>query len=430
MRTVSFCTLGCKVNQYETESLKELLIRHKYKVLDFSEVCDLYVINSCTVTAMADKKTRQMIARARRLNPKGVIALLGCMTEKLTEEEKEALGVDLIVGNSDKNKLADLVRAKTFKRNTFLAEDIMHCRTFTETPITGRHADRARGYIKIQDGCNRFCSYCIIPYVRGPVRSRDLENITIEAEKLAENKIREVILTGIQVGAYGDDFKKEVCLADAVEAAAKPEKILRVRLSSMEPTAITPEFLQRCKDTNKFCDHFHLSLQSGCDKILKAMNRRYTTAEYLEKCKLIREYFPDAAITTDVIVGFPGETEDDFIETVSFLREAKLSKIHVFPYSPRAGTKASTLPDQNTRQTKHERVRALTHLSDTLRKDFIESQMHKNKQVYFEKYEDGYNYGYTSNYIYVRKKFSKSLIGTVKELQLSEVVLFDEQAEE
>ena len=430
MRTVGFCTLGCKVNQYETESLKELLIRHKYKVLDFDEVCDLYVINSCTVTAMADKKTRQTIARARRNNPDGVIALVGCMAERLTDAEKKEIGVDIIVGNSDKNKLYDLVRATTFKRNTEYMEDIMHCHTFTETPVTGRHSDRSRGYIKIQDGCNRFCSYCIIPYVRGPVRSRSLDAIRLEAEALASNKIREVILTGIQVGAYGDDLKDGSSLADAVEAAAAPENILRVRLSSMEPNAITLEFLERLKKTGKFCEHFHLSLQSGCDKILKAMNRRYTTAEYLEKCELIRSVYPNAAITTDVIAGFPGETEEDFIETIEFLRKAKISKIHAFPYSPRIGTKAAEFPDQNTRAQKHERVRALTHLSNHLRNDFIKSQMHKPQTVYFEKYEDGYNYGYTSNYIYVRKKFSKSLVGKLKSMPLSDAIFYDENAEE
>ena len=264
--------------------------------------------------------------------------------------------------------------------------------------------------------------------MRGPVRSRSLENIKAEAEALSQNKIREVILTGIQVGAYGDDLKNGTNLADAVEAAASAGKVLRVRLSSMEPYAINREFLERLKNTGKFCDHFHLSLQSGCDKILKAMNRRYTTAEYLEKCDLIREYFPNAAITTDVIAGFPGETEEDFIQTIEFLRKAKLAKIHAFPYSPRQGTKAAELPDQNTRLTKHERVRALTHLSNHLRAAYIKTQMHKHQTIYFEKYEDGFNFGYTSNYIYVRHKFSRSLVGKTKQMYLSDNVLFDENA--
>ena len=426
MRTVSFCTLGCKVNQYETESLKELLIENGYQVLDFDEVCDLYVINSCTVTAMADKKTRQMIARAKRANPEGTIALLGCMAEKLTDEDREALNVDIIIGNSDKNKLADLVNEKMQRQTIEYTGDIMHQKLFTETPVTGKYTDRSRGYIKIQDGCNRFCSYCIIPYVRGPVRSRDPENIKKEAEYFSENNIREVVLTGIQVGAYGDDLKSDVSLADAVEAVASAEKITRIRLSSMEPTVITPQFLERVKNTGKFCDHFHLSLQSGCDKILKAMNRRYTTAEYLKKCKLIRSVFPNAAITTDVIVGFPGETEEDFVQTIDFLRKAKLSKLHVFPYSARQGTKAATMPDQNTRQIKHDRVCALSHLNNRLRAAFIEQQMQQPQKVYFEKYEDGYNYGYTSNYIYVRQDSDENLVGNVREILLSECTIIDD----
>lgn len=429
MRTVSFCTLGCKVNQYESESLKELLINNGYKVLDFDNVCDLYVINSCTVTAMADKKTRQMIARAKRKNPEGIIALLGCMAEKLTEEERKALEVDLIIGNSDKNKLLELVDEKLQNQTVECMGDIMHHRLFTETPITGKFVHRSRGYIKIQDGCNRFCSYCIIPYVRGPVRSRNLENIKKEAESLAENNIREVILTGIQVGAYGDDLKSDIGLADAIEAAASAKGIERIRLSSMEPTVITLDFLKRIKNTGKFCDHFHLSLQSGCDKILKAMNRRYTTAEYFEKCELIRSVFPNAAITTDVIVGFPGETEEDFVQTIEFLRKAKLSKIHVFPYSAREGTKAATMPEQNTRHTKHNRVRALTHINDVLRAEFIKQQIKHPQQVYFEKYEDGYNYGYTTNYIYIREKSDEYLVGCVKEIQLSDSLIVDEQGE-
>lgn len=412
MRTVAFYTLGCKVNQYETESLKELFIRNKYKVLDFHEVCDLYVINSCTVTSVSDKKSRQAVSRARRTNPDAVIALIGCYAQHLTEEEKEKIGADILLGTGDKQKLIDLVRPKTEHRNVCAVDDIYNYDCFVETPVTGRHSDRMRGYIKIEDGCNRFCSYCIIPYVRGKVRSRTLENIRLEAEQLAKNKNYEVVLTGIQVGAYGSDLEENISLIDAIEAAAAPEKVKRVRLSSMEPAAITEEFLQRCKALEKFCGHFHLSLQSGCDKILKAMNRRYTTDEYFEKTELIRKYFPNAAITTDIIAGFPGETDEDFIETIEFARKCKLAKIHAFPYSPREGTKAASLPDLPEKSVRSQRTQSLITLSGHLRKDFIKSQLHTKHDVYFEKSEgDDVYSGYTDNYIYVRKSMKKNLLG-------------------
>ena len=251
MRTVAFYTLGCKVNQYETESLKELFIRNKYKVLDFDEVCDLYIINSCTVTATSDKKSRQAVSRARRTNPDGIVALIGCYAQHLTEAEKKQIGADIILGTGNKQKLLDLVRPQKPHHEIDAVDDIKSYDCFVETPVTGKHASRTRGYIKIEDGCNRYCSYCIIPYVRGKVRSRSLDNIRSEAEALAKNKVYEVVLTGIQTGAYGTDFQEDVHLIDAIEAAAAPKQVKRVRLSSLEPNTVTEAFLERCKAQGK-----------------------------------------------------------------------------------------------------------------------------------------------------------------------------------
>ncbi len=416
MRKIGFYTLGCKVNQYETESLKELFSKNGYVIGDFDEPCDIYVINSCTVTATGDKKSRQAVSRARRLNDKSIIALIGCYAQHLTDKEKESSEADIILGNANKLELYNIIEEKRICRET---ESLKGIAEFCETPVSGVCSDHLRGYIKIQDGCNRFCSYCIIPYVRGNVRSRSLDAIHNEAEILGKNGKREIVLTGIQVGAYGDDLDKSVKLIDAVEAAASASSILRVRLSSVEPIAINRNFLERCKKIPEFCCHFHLSLQSGCDKILKAMNRRYTTKEYFDTVNLIREFFPDAAITTDIIAGFPGETEEDFAETLEFAKKCKFSQIHAFPYSPREGTRAAKMPDLPLRKVRNERAKKLISLSDELHKEFISGQIGKSRSVYVEKKHGNMCSGYTDNYIYVEKDMSEACTGEVKVVTLS-----------
>ncbi len=421
MRTAAFYTLGCKVNQYETESLKEIFAEKGYEILNFDDVCDVYIVNSCTVTAMSDKKSRQALSRAKRKNPDAITALIGCYAQHLTDEEKKQIGADIVLGTGDKSKLLELVEDEKAKKGIDAVSDIKTHTQFDETPVTGAGEDRMRGYIKIEDGCNRYCSYCIIPYVRGPVRSRPLENIRKEAEALAESGIYEVVLTGIQTGAYGSDFKDEnISLIDAIEAAASAKGVKRIRLSSLEPNTITEEFLARCRALDAFCAHFHLSLQSGCDKILKAMNRRYTTQEYFEKTELIREFFPNAAITTDIIAGFPGETEEDFIETVEFAKKCRLAKIHAFPYSPREGTKAATLPNLPEKSIRNQRTQSLIMLSEHLRADFLKTQYGTKHDVYFEKQESDEVYsGYTDNYIYVHKAMKRSLLGKIHPVILS-----------
>lgn len=417
MPKIGFYTLGCKVNQYETEALKELFINNGYTVSYFDGVCDVYVINSCTVTATGDKKSRQAVSRAKRNNPDATVALIGCYAQHLTEKESDKIGADIVLGNGDKNSLLHLVESHI---KTSTAKDVYSFDCFDETPISGFASDKARGYIKIQDGCNRFCSYCIIPYVRGKVRSRAQDAITREAEALSENGQHEIVLTGIQVGAYGADKKDGTSLIDAIEAAALPEKVKRLRLSSIEPVAITEEFLERCKKLSAFCPHFHLSLQSGCDKILSAMNRRYTTEEYLGKVNLIRKYFPDAGITTDIIAGFPGETEEDFEETLAFAEKCNFSKIHAFPYSPREGTKAASLPCLPEKSVRSERAKRLISLSEKLAHEFVQSQLGKERTVYIEKTEDKKAFGYTDNYLYVAIPEGSLKTGDVTTITISE----------
>lgn len=426
MPRIAFYTLGCKVNQYETEALKELFLSASYEVSEFDSMCDVYVINSCTVTATGDKKSRQAVSKARRKNPNSIIALIGCYAQHLTEKEQLETEADIILGNGNKNSLLKLIEEKQSVKE---AIDVYTFDCFDETPISGSADKRARGYIKIQDGCNRFCSYCIIPYVRGKVRSRSLEGILKEAKTLSENGQKELVLTGIQVGAYGDDKKDGTSLIDAIETAAKPSSVKRIRLSSIEPVAITEEFLERCKKIPSFCPHFHLSLQSGCDKILNSMNRRYTTDEYFEKVQLIRKIFPDAGITTDVISGFPGETEEDFETTLRFTEKCGFSKIHAFPYSPREGTKAAKLTGLPLKSIRNNRAKKLISLSERLSKEFIKSQAGKKRTVYIERIEGGTAYGYTDNYIYVSIPCENLKIGDVKEITFAEAHVSENETE-
>ena len=426
MQKIGFYTLGCKVNQYETEALKELFGNNGFIISDFEDFCDIYVINSCTVTATGDKKSRSAVSKARRKNENAVIALIGCYAQHLTDKEKETIKADIILGNGEKNSLLSLVKSNLKVKD---AKDVMEYKEFEDTAISGTASDRARGYIKIQDGCNRYCSYCIIPYVRGKVRSRPLQSIENEAKRLSENGIREIVLTGIQVGAYGDDFDKGISLIDAIEAAAKAEKVERIRLSSIEPVAITEEFLQRVSKIPAFCFHFHLSLQSGCDKILKAMNRRYTTKEYLSKVNLIRKYFPYSAITTDIIAGFPGETEEDFKETLCFAEKCRFSKIHAFPYSKREGTKAALLKDLPARHIRNERAKELIDLSERMSNEFLQDNLGKEQEVYVEKFTDGYCFGYTSNYIYLKIKSDRDLTGETIKVTLTKDLVFTNEEE-
>ena len=419
-KLASICTLGCKVNKYESEAIEELLVNNNYKIVDFAEFADVYIINTCTVTAMSEKKSRQMIRRTKKLNPDAIVVVMGCYSQKSPEEIFDIEEVNLVMGTSQRAMLIPELEKTTAMDKKILVDDIMQIRDFEEMQINNI-SDRTRALIKIQDGCDRFCSYCIIPYTRGPVRSRKMDNIIDEVKRLAENGYKEVVLTGIHVASYGKDLKDEkLGLADVIEHIAQVEGIKRIRISSVEPLAITEDFIKRVSALDAFCDHFHLSMQSGSDTVLKRMNRRYDSKEYEEAVTLIREYYPDPAITTDVIVGFPDETEEEFLETKNFLEKIKLYETHIFKYSPRQGTKAVLLGDKVSKEDKNLRSSQLIDLSNQNKLDYHNDTMGKNLEVLFETSDDHYYYGHTKNYIKVAVPKTKSSI--INEILLVEAI--------
>lgn len=425
MKKVSFLTLGCKVNQYETEAMIELFRNSGYEVTEIEEKADIYIINTCTVTNLSARKSRQYISKARHINPKAIIAVVGCYSQTSPEEVENLEGVDLVIGTDNKKdivKLCEEVNTFNTKINT-VKENVSE--DFEELSITNQEG-MTRAYIKIQDGCNQFCSYCIIPFARGRIRSRSLESIYKEANKLGDAGYKEIILTGIHVASYGLDMKEDITLIDAIKTVAKIDSIERIRLSSIEPRIITEEFLEEIKSIGKVCDHFHMSLQSGSDKILKLMNRKYTTEEYYEKVLLLKKYLPNVGLTTDVIVGFPEETDEDFIDTCKFVEKVGFSKIHVFKYSPRKGTKAAKM-NQIDGNKKKDRSNTLINISDKLAKQFIEEQLKNNLEVLFEEQtEDDIMHGYSSNYIRVESNLKKECLNNivkVKPIELKEELL-------
>lgn len=426
MKKVAFYTLGCKVNQYETQAMSDMFVNNGYEVCNFSETADVYVVNSCTVTSTGDKKSRQAIRRAKRNNPNCVSVLTGCYAQSLNDKQIEELGADIVIGTGKRNEIIDAVNNfLTEKKKYTIIDELSSHRDFEETPVDGFDL-KTRAMIKIQDGCNRFCSYCIIPYVRGPVRSRNMESIINEAERLAKNGFKEVVLTGIQVAAYGSDNKKGD-LASVVENVSKVQGIERIRLSSLEVVAITDDFLKRTAETKKLCPSFHLSLQSGCSSVLERMNRRYTPDEYYSAVEKIRNYYPDAAITTDIIVGFPGETEEEFLESYNFAEKVKFAKIHVFPYSKREGTKAALMEGQLENKIKDERAAKMIKLGENLHNEFMAHNVNKEHSVLFEqKNLQGYYEGYTENYIKVQIKSDEDLTDRILKVKLTEENIIEE----
>ncbi len=401
MKTVRFHTLGCKVNQYETEAMKELFENEGYKVLEEGS-SDIYVVNTCTVTNMSDRKSRQFIRRAKRSNKDALVVVVGCYSQVSPEEVEKIEEVDIIIGTKDRDKIVDLVEDfDREKGKVNIVSDSKYFMDFEKLEVDTIDS-RTRAYIKIQDGCNQFCSYCIIPYARGPIRSRELSDIVEEAEDLGRKGFKEVVLTGIHVASYGKDFKDEnLSLIDVIEEIAKIDSIKRIRLSSIEPKLIDDDFMKRAMKTGKLCDHFHLSLQSGSDTVLKRMNRKYTSQEFKDIVEIIRNYMPKAGITTDIIVGFPGETEEEFEETYKFAEEIKFSKIHVFKYSPREGTKAAAMKNQIDGNIKNERSQKLLDLNDSLMEDFNKSLIGEELEVLFENDDKDYSEGYARNYALV-----------------------------
>ena len=418
-KTVAFCTLGCKVNQYETDAMRGSFEAEGYEVKEFSQEASVYVINTCTVTNMADRKSRQMMHRAKKKNPDGIIVAVGCYVQAAKEQLEEDTLIDLVIGNNMKSQVVQIVEQyiqdnrHTEDRDAYVADiahsheyEIMHIETVSE---------HTRAYIKIQDGCNQFCPYCIIPYARGRVRSRKMEDILQEVRNLTANGYKEIVLTGIHISSYGLDFEhtadeqedygpfKNSALIDLIEALSGIEGLERIRLGSLEPRIITENFVRRLCKVPQICPHFHLSLQSGCDETLRRMNRHYTTALYLEKCGILRQYFDRPALTTDVIVGFPGETEEEFAQTEGFLEMVHFSDMHIFKYSKRRGTKAADMPDQIDPQLQSVRSEKLIALGKRMKDDFLEVCKDQEQIVLIEEETeiDGTKYmtGHSKNYI-------------------------------
>ena len=394
---VKIKTLGCKVNFVESMALSKALEALGYELVE-DDICDVFILNSCSVTNESDKKSRQALGRNRRINPDNLSIIMGCYSQVSKDELLKNKNVNIVYGNIDKMKVVDIINDHAHKlgEKTNAVNDISKYRVYENLPIHST-GEKTRAFLKIQDGCDNFCTYCIIPYARGRVRSRDIESIKKETQYLKESGVKELVITGIEVASYGKDLEGYK-LIDAIEAVSEVDKDMRIRLSSLEISVITEDFLERVSKIEHFCRHFHLSLQSGSNKILKLMNRKYTTDIFKEKVNMIREYFPDAGITSDVIVGFPNETDDDFKDTLDYVKEIKLSRIHVFPYSIRKNTKAA-LMDQVDPQIKNNRAHLLRDVSEELEDEFLRSMVDKRERVLIEDRSKGKFIGYTSNYI-------------------------------
>lgn len=412
MKTVAFCTLGCKVNQYETNAMMQKMIEAGYEVVDFETKADIYIINTCTVTNMADKKSRQMLRRVKEINPEAILVAVGCYAQVAKEKLEQIPEIDLILGINEKNDIVKYVEQAS--KNTYVS-DVLHQTEFLDFgDVT--YTEKTRAVIKVQDGCNQFCSYCIIPYARGRIRSRKPESVIKEITDIAKEGIKEVVITGIHIASYGKDFNTEYRLIDLLEEIQKVDGIQRIRLGSLEPTLITEEFVTRLKKLSKICDHFHLSLQSGCNETLKRMNRKYTTDQFRHVVELLRNAYPEVHLTTDVIVGFPGETEEEFNKTYEFLKEIKFYKMHVFKYSPRSGTVAAKMPNQIDGNIKEERSNKLIELSDENEKEYNQKYIGKEVEVLLEEREGEYLKGHTTNYMVVKMKTNENLENTIQKV--------------
>ena len=410
-RVVKFITLGCKVNQYETNAMAQKFLEKGYKVIEEyeqnGEKPDICIINTCTVTNMSDRKSRQMLRREKENNKNVIVVAVGCYAQVAKNELNKIPEIDLVLGNNEKVDIVKYVEDYINENeNNIEIEDVMQSRLFSDFgDIT--FTEKTRAVVKIQDGCDRFCSYCIIPYARGRVRSRKPESIISEITKIAEKDIKEVVITGIHIASYGKDFKEEYKLIDLLEEINKIDGIERIRLGSIEPLLITDEFVERLKKIDKICHHFHLSLQSGCDETLKRMNRRYTTEQFREIVKRLRNAYNDVNLTTDIIVGFPGETEEEFEKTYHFLDEIKFYKMHVFKYSQRKGTKAAVMPNQIPGDIKELRSRKLIELSNKNEFEINQKYIGKKVEVLFEEEKEGCYKGHTANYILIYCKDEK-----------------------
>jgi threonylcarbamoyladenosine tRNA methylthiotransferase MtaB len=414
---VAFATLGCRVNHYETEAMAEKFIREGYEVTDFENFADVYVINTCSVTNMSDKKSRQIISRARRRNREAVIAAVGCYSQVAPDEVSKIEGVDVVLGTRNKGDIVYYVnKAKDEQKPQLMVGEVLKNKQFEELNIE-EYQDKTRAFLKIQDGCNRFCAYCLIPYTRGTTCSKDPEKVLAEIKNLSEHGFKEIILSGIHTASYGVDLEGNITLITLLEEIEKMGGIERVRIGSIEPSFFTDEVIDKMKNMKKLCPQFHLSLQSGCDATLKRMNRRYTAKEYEEAVNKIRENLKDASITTDVIVGFPGETDEEFNETYEYLKRLKLTKTHIFKFSPRKGTKAADMPNQVDGIIKDKRSKALIELNAKNEGDFSKSLVAREMDVLVEQEvsdKQGVFEGYTRNYVKVEISNGKeNMIGKI-----------------
>jgi len=423
LKKAAFYTLGCKVNQYETEAMTESFENAGYEIVDYSEFADVYIINTCTVTNMGDRKSRQIIRRAREKNPEALVAVVGCYSQIAPGEVLEIPEVSLVVGTDERSRMVELVEYAMEKEEKLnMVNDIMKVKEFEEMSIKS-YKSRTRAFLKIQEGCDQYCTYCIIPYARGHIRSRKPDSIIAEVKELAENGFREIVLTGIHVASYGKDLGN-TSLIDIIEKVHEIDGIRRIRMSSVDPNVMTDGFIERLSRLPKICGHFHLSLQSGCDETLKRMNRKYTTGEYRRVVKKLREVFADVAITTDLIVGFPGETEEEFQKTVDFVEEIAFSAMHVFKYSQRSGTPAAKYENQIKPQVKDSRSKVITAIAQKNEEKFKKAFIGRSKPVLYEQPFDGQKSlfeGLTDNYIRVVSESREDIKGKIIETVLAEL---------
>ena len=421
MKNISFYTLGCKVNQYETNAMMQKFQEAGYQIVDINDnISDICVINTCTVTNMSDRKSRHMLRKIKEKNHNAIIIATGCYAQVAKKQLEEMPEVDIVIGNDEKNDIVYFLEEYMKKQQKIIeVQDISKQKEFIDMgQIT--YTEKTRAVIKVQDGCNQFCSYCLIPYARGRVRSRKPESILKEIKQIAQKGIQEIVITGIHIASYGRDFDNGYYLIDLLEEINKIDGIVRIRLGSLEPTVITEDFMKRLIKLDKICHHFHLSLQSGCDETLKRMNRKYTTSQFKEIVSRLRKYYNDVILTTDIIVGFPGETEEEFKQTYQFLKEIKFYKMHVFPYSPREGTRAAIMENQVDNKLKEHRSKELIEMSNQNQKKYNEQYVGEEVEVLFEENEDGYYKGHTQNYILVKYKTNDNLENKLKYVKVLE----------
>ncbi|OQB23319.1 MAG: Threonylcarbamoyladenosine tRNA methylthiotransferase MtaB [Firmicutes bacterium ADurb.Bin182] len=411
MTKVAFYTLGCKVNQYETQAMEELFEANGFETVSFSEPADFYIINTCTVTQISDKKSRQIISRAHSASPSAGIIVTGCYAQRASSELMKLPGVRMVVGTGNRNEIVELVKTLDSGIEKINAvRDVRHEREFE--PISATKDEKTRAHLKIQDGCDRYCSYCIIPYARGPVRSRSLKSIGDELESLERKGFPEVVFTGIHLMSFGKDTGTS--LKDAIAQADGLTGIRRIRLGSLEPVGLTDEFIDYLAGNSKICRHFHLSLQSGSAGVLRRMNRKYSPCDFEDRVNRLRQAMPECAITTDIIAGFPGETEEEFAQTLEFVKRIRFARLHVFPYSVRSGTKAAQMPDKIPGPVKHMRAKELIELGKLLEREYIGQFVGTRQEVLFEQFKEDHIEGYTGTYIRVRAGANSDLTGCLR----------------